>query len=355
MTTPPPSAAKSSSKTGEEGAPVRTPLSPVHTLLGIEVVGLGSYLPDGIVHNTQLASQGFDADWILQRTGIQERRHAADHLATSDLAAEAARRALARAGRQAHEIDLILMATMTPDMQCPSTACHLQKLLGATCPAMDLQAACSGFMYALATAAQFIHSKTCRLVLVVGAETMSRTVSSRDMKTYPLFGDGAGAALVGPGSSEQGLVAYTLGAEGRIGDVLQIPVGGSREPLTPENYEEHRQFLTMDGRAVFKWAVRVAADTCRQVLDHARLPVGEIDHVIFHQANMRILDAVSDELGIRREQLATNLDRVGNTSAASIPLVLDELQEAGRLLRGQRLLLCGFGAGLTWGTAVVRW
>lgn len=339
----------------EDAAPTRANGSLLHTLLGMEVLGLGSYLPETIVDNDQLASAGFDSEWIIQRTGIRERRHAPSHLATSDLATEAARRALDRAGRKAEEIDLIVMATMTPDMQCPSTACIVQKQLGAHCPAMDLQAACSGFMYALATAAQFVHSKACRLALVVGAETMSRTVSARDMKTYPLFGDGAGAALLGPGTAEQGLLSYSLGADGRIGDVLEIPVGGSREPLTPQNYDEHRQYLTMDGRAVFKWAVRIAAESCRQVLDHAKLAIGDIDHVIFHQANLRILDAVAGELGVAPPQMAMNLDRVGNTSAASIPLVLDELATAGRLDRGDKVLLCGFGAGLTWGTAILRW
>jgi 3-oxoacyl-[acyl-carrier-protein] synthase-3 len=210
-------------------------------------------------------------------------------------------------------------------------------------------------MYAAATGMQFIKTGNAKSVLVVGSEVMTRTVNFSDKKTFPLFGDGAGAVLLGPGSEEQGFLAYQLGAEGGGGDLLCIPGGGSREPLTPAGITEGRQFIKMDGRAVFKWAVNMLADSARAVVANADLSMSDLSLVILHQANRRILGAAADNLGVSSDQLFINLDRYGNTSAASIPLALDEALSAGRIKRGDAILLSGFGSGLTWGTAVLRW
>ncbi len=329
--------------------------SPLATLTGVQVLGIGAYAPEEVVRNEDLVPLGYDPDWIIQRTGIRERRRASPAQATSDLAYEAAVRCLKAARTDPSEIDLILLATTTPDTPMPSTACHLQRRLRVNAPAMDLQAACAGFAYGLVTGMQFVKTGCSRRVLVVGADVMSRIVSPADKKTYPLVGDGAGAVLLGPGRDDQGMLAYTLGAEGSGVDLLYTPAGGSREPVSVENLEAHRQYLYMDGRAVFKWAVRVIVDAIADVLYHAQLTPDEIDLVVLHQANVRIIDAAVDSLGIDREKVVVNLDRYGNTSAGSIPLALAEAHQQGRVHRGDRVLLCGFGAGLAWGSAIVQW
>jgi 3-oxoacyl-[acyl-carrier-protein] synthase-3 len=331
-------------------------------LLGFRVAATGSFVPDCIVTNQDLASLGCDSDWIVQRTGIRERRKAAPEQATSDLAYEAARQCLDRAGVRPQEVDLVVVATMTPDHQTPSTACHLQRRLGCIAPAMDMNAACAGFMYALATAAHYIASGMSRRALVVGAEIMSRTIDPRDIRTYPLFGDGAGAVLLtpesdSPGNADRrgGLSSYTLGSEGCGGQLLCIPSGGSRSPLTAESLIAGDQFLKMEGRSVFKWAVRVVVDSCTDVLLHAGLRPQDLAQVILHQANIRILDAAVQDFGVPRDRVFNNLERFGNTSAASIPIALDEAVMASKIKRGDDVLLCGFGAGLSWGTGILRW
>jgi 3-oxoacyl-[acyl-carrier-protein] synthase-3 len=324
-------------------------------LTGIQVLGSGSYAPPEIIANADLAPHGYDADWIVQRTGILERRRAATDVASSDLAYEAAVRCLDHAGVPAAEIDLIVLATMTPDSPIPSTACQLQGRLGCGGAAMDVGAACAGFMYALVTGMQFVKTGTARRVLVVGTDVMSKAINPADTKTFPLFGDGAGAVLLGAGSDEQGLLAYSLGADGRGADLLSIPGGGSREPLTSEGISAGRQFIRMEGRAVFKWAVNLLADSIRRTVAAAGLAPHDLSLVILHQANRRILDAAAESLDIPRDKLFVNLDRYGNTSAGSIPLALDEAHAAGRIQRGDAILLSGFGAGLAWGTAVLRW
>jgi 3-oxoacyl-[acyl-carrier-protein] synthase-3 len=325
------------------------------TLTGVQVLGTGSYAPAEVVRNEDLASLGFDADWILQRTGIRERRRAAPNEATSDMAYRAAVNCLARSGVAPSEVDLIVLATMSPDNPTPSTACRLQDRLGCIAPAFDVSAACAGFVYALVTGMQFVKTGTARRALVVGADTMTRVVNPTDRKTYPLFGDGAGAVLLGPGDDDQGFTAYMLGADGSGANLLEIPAGGTREAITPEAIAAGRQFMQMDGRAVFKWAVRLLADAVREVLGHARLTTADIDLFVLHQANRRIIDAAAVDLGISPERVIINLDRYGNTSAGSIPLVLDELAQEGRLKRGDRVLTCGFGAGLAWGAGVFQW
>lgn len=325
------------------------------TLTGFEIAGTGSYVPEQVVRNEDLAELGCDSDWIVQRTGIHERRRADADQASSDLALIATQRCLDDAGVDPSDIDLILVATITPDHASPSTACHLQQQLGCIAPAMDVNAACAGFMYALVTGAQFVCTGTAKNVLVVGAEVMSRTVDPKDVKTYPLFGDGAGAVLLRPTKdSSKGLVSFTLGAEGCGGQALCVPSGGSRVPLTEGSIAEGQHFLKMEGRTVFKWAVRTVAESSRDCLQYAGLSVDDLDLMVLHQANVRIIDSAVSDFGIPREKVYVNLDKYGNTSAASIPLALDEALRQGHAKSGDRVLLCGFGSGLAWGTAVLQ-
>lgn len=324
-------------------------------LVGVQFAASGSYVPQRVVDNSDLARLGCDSDWIVQRTGILQRRRAAENEAASDLALRASQMCLNSAGVSAADVDLIVVATMTPDHPTPSTACQLQRQLGCVAPAMDVNAACAGFMYALVTASQFIYSGSSQCALVVGAEVMSRTINPADVKTYPLFGDGAGAVLLRPTKDlSKGLLSFTLGAEGCGGQSLCIPGGGSRAPLSPDALAKGLQYLKMDGRQVYKWAVRVVADSARDCLAHSHLTFDDIDCLILHQANVRIIDSAVSDFGIAREKVFVNLDRYGNTSAASIPLALDEALSSGRIVPGNRVMLCGFGAGLAWGTAIIN-
>ncbi len=339
------------------------------SLPGVRILGCGSYVPDHVVSNEDLAALGCDSEWIVRRTGILERRHATADQATSDLCYEAAVRCLADASVSVDQVDLILVATITPDHFTPSTACHLQKRLGAFAPAMDLGAACAGFVYALATGAQFVAAGNAKRVLIVGADLMSRTIDPNDKKTYPLFGDGAGAVLIGPDDSRcpdeggvdqtdadgpSGILSYQLGSEGCGGEMLCIPAGGTRLPLTEEARREGLQYMKMDGRNVFKWAVRVFDESAKDVLAAAQVNAEELALVIMHQANQRIIDSAVSDLGVPKDRVFVNLDRYGNTSGASIPLAMDEALRAGRIKRGDYVLLCGFGSGLAWGTALLR-
>ena len=323
---------------------------------GIRVVGTGSFVPEHIVSNDDLVSLGCDSDWIFQRTGILERRKASKDQAAGYLAYAAALSCLADANVDAKDVDLLICATITPDYVTPSTACLLQRRLACIAPAFDINAACAGFMVGLVTAAQYVRCGMARNALVIGSEVMSRTINASDVRTYPLFGDGAGAALLQPcdESSSNGLLSFTLGAEGES-DALCIPGGGSREPLTPESLTAGHQYLQMDGRTVFKWAVRVVEDSVNDVLVASGVRPEDVDVVILHQANIRILDAAIKHFSIPRERMIVNVDRFGNTSAASIPLALDQANREGRLQRGNLVLLCGFGAGLSWGTCLLRW
>jgi 3-oxoacyl-[acyl-carrier-protein] synthase-3 len=329
--------------------------SPMATLQGVQILGVGSYAPPRVVDNHDLAALGYDADWIVQRTGIHQRRHAPADLATSDIAFEAAHRCLEAARVDPDEVDLILVATMTPDSPMPTTACLVQQRLGCIAPALELNAACSGFMYALVTGMNFIKTGCSRRALIIGADMMSRAVNPADKHTYPLFGDGAGAVLLGAGGPDQGFLSYTLGSEGDADGLLRQPAGGSREPLCPDAIQAGRHFIHMEGRAVFKWAVRVLVDSSRDVLSHAGLTIDDIDLAVFHQANIRIIDAANNDLGVPSERVIINLDRYGNTSAGSMPLVLDEAVQQGRIQPGDHILLCGFGGGFAWGTAVLKW
>jgi 3-oxoacyl-[acyl-carrier-protein] synthase-3 len=326
------------------------------SLTGVRILGTGSYVPDSVITNDHLHQRlGHDSDWIVKRTGILERRHALPHQATSDLCYEAARRCIDSSGVNPKEIDLLVLATFTPDMAFPSTACLVQDRLKLTCPAIEVEAACAGFMYALVTAAAYVVSGASDLALVIGGDCNSRVVNPDDLKTYPLFGDGAGAVLLTRGRPDQGLVSYSMGADGGGGDMLSRPATGSRLPATPEVLAKKLQYMHMDGRAVFRWAVAILCDTIQDVLKAANLQPGDIDLYIPHQANIRIINAAIDVLHIPRSRVFNNLDRYGNTSAGSVPLALDEAVAEGRVQPGNLLVLSGFGAGLAWGTAVLRW
>jgi 3-oxoacyl-[acyl-carrier-protein] synthase-3 len=324
--------------------------------MGVRVVASGSYVPDAVVTNDHLEQRlGFDSEWVVKRTGIIERRHALPHQATSDLCHEAARRCIDQSGVDAKDIDLLLLATFTPDMDFPATACLVQDRLQLNCPAFDIEAACAGFMYALITGAAYIISGASDLALIVGGDCNSRIINPEDLKTYPLFGDGAGAVLLTRGRPDQGIVSYSMGADGSGGDMLCRPACGSRLPPTGDLIKQGLHFMHMDGRAVFRWAVAILCDTIQDVLQASGLKPEDIDLYIPHQANIRIINAAIDVLHIPRSRVYNNLDRYGNTSAGSVPLALDEAIAEGRLKAGQRVVLSGFGAGLTWGTAIMAW
>jgi 3-oxoacyl-[acyl-carrier-protein] synthase-3 len=324
--------------------------------MGVRVLGTGSYVPDAVVSNDHLHERfGFDSEWIVKRTGILERRHALPHQATSDLCHEASLRCLDNAGVKPQDVDLVVLATFTPDMSFPSTACLLQDRLRLSCAAIEVEAACAGFMYALITAAAYVVSGASDLALVVGGDCNSRILNPTDIKTYPLFGDGAGAVLLGRGRPDQGLIRYSMGADGSGGDLLSRPAGGSRMKLSPEVLAKGLHYMHMDGRGVFRWAVAILSDTIQEVLQAAEVRPGDVDLYLPHQANIRIINSALDVLHIPRSKVFNNLDRYGNTSAGSVPLALDEAVAEGRLRPGQLAVLSGFGAGLTWGTALMRW
>ena len=314
------------------------------------ILGTGSFLPPNLVTNQDLASKVDTSDeWITTRTGIRQRHIASADEKTSDLAFEAARRALDAAGLDASAIDLIIVATTTPDMVFPGTACILQARLGAAgCAAFDVQAVCSGFVYALATADMYIRCGQARMALVVGAEVFSRLLDWSDRTTCVLFGDGAGAVVLGA-SDAPGIFASRLHADGSQVDILSVPgcIGAGGEVIGSP-------FVQMDGGAVFKYAVRVLAEVANEVLSAAGVSATDIDWFIPHQANIRIIEATAKRLGLGMDRVVCTVDRHGNTSAASIPLALDEAVRDGRIQPGHNVLLEGVGGGFTWGASVIR-
>ncbi len=326
------------------------------SLLGVEILSSGSFVPEPIVTNADLSARfGFDANWITQRTGILERRHAPPEMATSDMCVEAATRAIRSAQVDPQQIDLLVVGTFTPDYHCPATACLVQERLGLDAPALDVAAACSGFMYALITAAQYVKTGNANLALVIGADLNSRIIDPGDQRTYPLFGDGAGAVLIRKGEPHQGLICYQMGSDGSGASLLDRPAGGVKTPATSEVLSSGSHYLRMDGRNVFKWAVRIITDTIELVLEKSGMEANDVSLYVLHQANIRIIDYAMEQLGIPPEKVLINVHKYGNTSAGSIPIALDEAVQDGRLQRGDTVLLCGFGAGLTWGTGLVRW
>ncbi len=327
---------------------------------GLRPVGIlatGRYTPEKVLTNADLEKMVDTSDeWIVTRTGIRERRISAPEQASSDLAFEAAKRALAKANISAEELDMIIVATVTPDTMFPSTACILQDKLGAKkASALDISAACTGFLYGITTAAQFIGNGFYRYVLVVGVETLSKITDYTDRNTCVLFGDGAGAAVLGPVEEGLGFLAFDLGADGSGGPLLCQPAGGSRIPASAESVEKRLHYISMTGSEVFKFAVRVMNSATETVLEKAGITKEQIDLLVPHQANLRIIDAAIKRFGLSEDKVAINLDRYGNMSSASIPVALDEAVEEGRLKRGDNVILVGFGGGLTWGAAMLKW
>jgi 3-oxoacyl-[acyl-carrier-protein] synthase-3 len=323
----------------------------------VSIAGVGAYVPAKALTNFELEKIVETTDeWITSRTGIKERRIAAKDEFTSDLAAKAAARAMQAANVTADQIDLIIVATISPDMVFPSTACLVQQKLGAKrAAAFDLEAACSGFIYGLEIGQQFIMSHTYDTVLVIGAEKLSAIVDWQDRNTCVLFGDGSGAVVLQNRPNSHGLLTAVMGADGSKGDLLYMPGGGSRCPATAQSVQARLHFLRMEGKETFKHAVQAMVSAATEALRRCDLDISKIKCVIPHQANRRIIDAVGDRLGARPDQLFCNLDRYGNTSAASVAIALDEAVSTGRIQRGDLVLLVVFGAGLTWGAAVIEW
>jgi 3-oxoacyl-[acyl-carrier-protein] synthase-3 len=321
------------------------------------VSGVGSYVPAKVLTNAELEKMVETSDeWIMSRTGIQERRLAAPNEFTSDLATNAAQRAMRKADVTPEQIDLIIVATITPDMPFPSTACLVQQKIGARrAAAFDLEAACSGFIYGLEIAQQFIMSRTYDTVLVIGAEKLSSIVDWEDRNTCVLFGDGAGAAVLQNRPNSHGLLTAVMGADGDKADLLFMPGGGSRCPATANSVASRMHYLRMEGKETFKNAVQAMQTAAEEALRRCEIDITRIKCVIPHQANRRIIDAVGERLGARPDQLFVNLQRYGNTSAASVAIALDEAVETGVVQRGDLILLVVFGAGLTWGAAVIEW
>lgn len=315
------------------------------------ITGTGSYLPPTVVSNNDLVARGVDTsdEWIVERTGIRSRHIADESQMTSDLALEASLKAIASAGITAKQIDLIILATSTPDYIFPSTACLLQSKLGVSdAAAFDVQAVCSGFAYALTVAEKFIRSGSHRCALVVGAEVFSRILDWNDRGTCVLFGDGAGAVIL-EASDEAGILASALHADGSQHGILEVPGNVCGGKIIGE------PFVKMDGPAVFKFAVKVLAEVAHEVLDQAGLDAAAIDWLIPHQANIRIIQSTAKKLGLPMEKVVTTVDRHGNTSAASIPLALDTAVRDGRIRRGETLMLEGVGGGFTWGAILIKY
>jgi 3-oxoacyl-[acyl-carrier-protein] synthase-3 len=329
--------------------------------MAIRILSTGSYAPEKILTNADLEDLVDTTDeWIVTRTGIKERHIARDDEATSDLALEAANRALESVGRTPEQLDLVVVATITPDKLFPATACVLQEKLGATnAVCFDITAACSGLIYALQTTTALM--KSCpqyKTAMVIGAEKLSAITDWEDRSTCVLFGDGAGALVLeenGDDSQIDSVMSINLGSDGNYGSLLQVPAGGSAMPPTRETILEGMHFLKMEGQEVFKLAVKAMASSSRQVMEDAGVTPEDIKCVIPHQANLRIIKAVGKQLKISQDLVYANVDRFGNTSAASIGLALDELNRAGRLKKGDRIVLTAFGAGLTWGSALLDW
>lgn len=321
------------------------------------IIGTGSCLPDKILTNYDLENIVDTSDeWIRSRTGISERRIAEEETATSDLATIAAKRAIENAGLKPEDIDLIIVSTVTPDMAFPSTACIVQKNIGAlNSAAFDLEAACSGFLYGLTIAESFIKTGYYKNVIVIGADILSRITDFEDRNTCVLFGDGAGAAVVSEVPEEFGFLSLNIGADGRGGDLLMQPAGGSRIPASMKSLRDRLHYIKMDGSEVFKFAVRIMSESAVKALEKCGLNREDIDYLIPHQANMRIIDASIKRLKISEDKVYSNLNKYGNISSASVAIAIDEVSRKGFLKDGDVIVLVGFGGGLTWGSAVLKW
>lgn len=323
----------------------------------VGVIGTGSYLPENIVTNDDLANiVDTSHEWIVSRTGIKERRFAKDSVSTSDLAYEAGKKAIEDAGLTPEDIDLIILATLTPDMILPSTACFVQeKLKAVNAAAFDVSAACSGFLYGVTIATQMIKGGVNNNVLVIGAEAMSKVLDMEDRNTCVLFGDGAGAVVMSEVKDGHGVLATDLGADGTGSMALNIPAGGSRNPATEITVQEKMHYLRMEGSSVFKFAVRAMTSSSKIVIEKANLTLDAIDYLVPHQANIRIIETSAKKMKLPMEKVKVNLDRYGNVSAGSIPIALDEAVKEGKITEGDHVVLVGFGGGLTWGSCLIKW
>ena len=323
----------------------------------VSIIGTGSYLPEKVLSNADLSKIVDTSDeWITTRTGIKERRMAAQDEHTSDMAAKAALKAMEQAGISADQIDFILVATATPDMLFPATACFVQKKIGATKAAcLDISAACAGFLFGLEIAQQFITSHTYDIVLVIGAEKLTSITNWTDRNTCVLFGDGAGAAVLQHRGSAHGIISTHIGSDGNYSDILFMPGGGSRCPITRENADQNLATIHMTGKEVYKQAITAMLKASRKALEDAGLTIDDISCVIPHQANLRIIEAIADRLKIPLEKFFVNLDKYGNTSAAAVAIALDEANRSGRIKSGDYILMVVFGGGLTWASTVIEW
>lgn len=321
----------------------------------VGILGLGAYMPEKVLTNFDLEKIVDTTDeWIQTRTGIKERRIAEKGTATSDLAAKAAQEALESACLKPTDLDLIIVATISPDMIFPSTACVVQNKIGAQCAAFDISAACSGFPYALTLAEGLIRSGSYKHILVIGAEVIS-TFNWKDRSTCILFGDGAGAAVLGEVKNGHGILATYLGSDGSQAKLLQIPAGGSAIPTSNESISQGLHYVQMEGSEVFKSAVRTMSDSIVEVTKRAGITIDDIDCLIPHQANLRILNAISERTGIDSKKVYVNLDRYGNMSAASTAVALYEAVKEGKIKKGSNVVVVAFGSGLTWAACTIRW
>lgn len=321
----------------------------------VGIKGIGSYTPPKVLTNADLEKFVDTSDeWIVTRTGIKERHIAEPNVATSDLSFEAAKMALDSANLTPEDIDLIIVATVTPDMLFPATACILQDKLGARCPGFDLSAGCSGLIYALSVGTQFIATGTYNNVLVVGAEVLSKITDWQDRSTCVLFGDGASAVVLGP-VERGGFRSFILGADGSGGKLLEIPAGGSRLPASYETVSQRLHYIKMNGREVFKFAVKIMGEAALEAIEKAGLTPSDIDLFIPHQANIRIIESAAERLNLSMDKVFVNLDKYGNTSSASVGIALHEALLLGKIKEGSRIVMVGFGAGLTWGACVLEW
>lgn len=321
------------------------------------IIGTGSYVPPKIITNKDLEKIVDTSDeWIVARTGIRERRIAEASMATSDMATEAARRALNSAGIKAEDIDLIIVATVTPDVNFPSTSCIVQNDIGAVnAAAFDIGAACSGFVYAIILANQFIATGMYKNVLVIGADCLSKFTNWRDRSTCILFGDGAGAVVMSRVDEGYGILSQHMGADGSGGKFLTIEAGGSRKPASIETIEQELHYIQMDGSEVFKFAVRTMAAASEEAVRLAGLSKEDVDYLIPHQANIRIIEAARKRLNLPEDKVYVNLEKYGNMSAASVPVALDEAYSRGYIKKGDNIVMVAFGAGLTWASVLLKW
>jgi 3-oxoacyl-[acyl-carrier-protein] synthase-3 len=321
-----------------------------------QITGWGMYAPDTVLTNDDIAKRvDTNDEWIVQRSGIRQRHVAAPEETTSTMSVEAARRALARAGITPHDLDLIIVATGTPDYQTPPVSSMVQAALGAeNVPAMVITTGCTGFVYAFTVANQFIQSGAYRTVLVVGAELLSRFVNWADRSTCVLFGDAAGAVVIQATTEPCGMASFVLGSDGSQSEHIIMRSGGSKKPFGAQSLEDGDIYIEMNGREVFKFATRVVGKACQQVLDQAGLTMDDVDWIIPHQANLRIIEAAARDMNVPLDRFIVNIDRYANTSAASIPLALAEAVDSGKVKVDDRILIVSFGAGLTWGAALVQ-